>query len=70
MTALYWQDFDCTSETRAIEHESTIHQHYTSERQACEAFVRFIAISVNEWLADRRYYCIRGPGGLIRGVNR
>lgn len=68
MTALYWQDFDCTPTSRAIEHESTIHLHHDTERAACAEFVAFIAISVAEWHAGRRYYCIRGPGGLVRGV--
>lgn len=43
MTALYWQDFDCTAASRAIEHESTVHQHVASDREACMAFLGFIA---------------------------
>ena len=68
MSALYWQEFDCTVASRAIEHESTIHVHHDSERAACVSFLDFIARSRAEWEAGRRYWCIRGPGGIVRGV--
>lgn len=70
MSAMYWPDFDCNSASRAIEHADVIHLHHANERAACLEFLRFIAASVAEWHAGRRYYCIRGPGGLVRGVRR
>lgn len=68
MTALYWEDFDCTPGSRGIEHGSTVHMHFDDERTACLQFIQFIGISVVEWVAERRYYCIRGPRGLVRGI--
>jgi len=86
MTALYWPDFVCTSETRRIAHPSTIHIHCKTEREACLAFID----TFGEWIdisqmgkgfgiyekyperydKDIRYTCITGPGGLVRGVVR
>ena len=72
MTAVYWppDEYDCTPQSRAIEHPSTVHSHHDSERAACEALL---------WLLDNynalhergeRYHCVRGPGGLLRDVKQ
>ena len=68
MTALYWLDFDCTAESRLIEHIDTIHVHCRTEAEACTEYVRLLACSHADWYAGRRYICLRGPGGLVRGV--
>lgn len=70
MSALYWADFDCTETSRQIAHPSTVHVHTGDEQAACRAFLKVEA----EWpdLTDEqrggRYRCVRGPGGLVRGV--
>lgn len=70
MTALYWPDLDCTAESRAIAHRDTVHDHHATERAACEAWLAWMAISEARWYAGDRYRCIRGPGGIMRGVRR
>jgi hypothetical protein len=69
MSALYWADFDCTEESRAIQHPSTVHVHTNDEQEACRAYLNVEF----EWPAYRdggvaRYRCVRGPKGLVRGV--
>lgn len=68
MKAIYWSELNCTHQTRKIEHVNTIHEHFDDEQDACRAFLSFMAISEDEWLAGRRYRCIRGPGGIVRSV--
>lgn len=70
MTALYWPDLDCTPESRLIADPRTVHDHHATERPACEAFLAWMAIAEERWHAGDRYRCIRGPGGLVRGVRR
>lgn len=69
MSALYWADFDCTDESRRMQHASTVHVHTNDEQAACRAFLGL----VDEWPTFRdagaaRYRCVRGPRGLVRGV--
>jgi hypothetical protein len=71
MSALYWPDFDCTPASRRMQRSDTVHVHTTDEQVACRAFLGL----VDEWPAFRdsgteRYRCVRGPGGLVRGVVR
>jgi hypothetical protein len=81
MSALYWPDFDCTPETRRIAHPATVHVHCKTEREACLAFIDLFGEWIDgvdgfgiyeKWSArydsDHRYACVRGPGGLVRGV--
>lgn len=70
MSAVYWPDFDCTPASRRIEHADVIHEHHDTDAAACLAFLAFMAISLDEYRQGRRYRCIRGPGGLVRGVAR
>lgn len=70
MTTLYWPDFDCTAASRAIEHESTVHEHYDSHQAAARGWLADQEVAVADWHAGRRYKCIRGPGGIVRGVRR
>lgn len=76
VTALYWPDFDCTPESRAIEHGTVVHRHHTTERAACLDWLDYIGTCTAQ-LQERgrtdptlHYRCIRGPGGLVRGVRR
>lgn len=71
MSALYWPDLDCNELSRSIEHEATVHEHFTSERAACVAFLAYRAATPREAgipPLDMRFRCIRGPRGLVRGV--
>jgi hypothetical protein len=70
VTALYWplDEYDCTPATRAIEHPSTVHLHFTSETKACAAFVELRHNFTTLYDRGDRYHCIRGPRGLLRGV--
>lgn len=68
MSALYWSDFDCTSESRKIEYPSTVHAHHADERQACLAFLQLADEYSVLHERGERYHCVRGPGGLVRGV--
>lgn len=68
MTALYYADLDCTPASRAIAHPDTVHKHFTSEREACLEFIDHLGKSFDRWDAGDRYRCIRGPGGIVRGV--
>lgn len=65
MRPLYWPNTACTSATRAIEHESMLHEHHVTDRAAAEAFMRVLHMPPHE---RPRYLCITGPGGLVRGV--
>jgi hypothetical protein len=74
VSALYWQDLDCTAESRAIECDRVIHRHHATERDACLDFLAYIE-TCNAQLQERgrtdpalHYRCIRGPGGILRGV--
>lgn len=80
MSALYWTEHDCTAESRVIEHETTVHHHHANERAACLDYLGYqprshcgssggcAAPDACEWHHGSRYWCIRGPGGLLRGV--
>lgn len=80
MSALYWQGFDCTPESRNIEHADTAHRHHANEYAACVEYVDLlwrshcgsqgdcVRPSACEWHHGSRYWCVRGPGGLLRGV--
>lgn len=68
MTALYYPDFDCTPASRAIEHASTVHDHHATERAAIQAYRAWLAISCEQTARGERYCCIRGPGGIVRGI--
>lgn len=68
MSAMYYTDFDCTPASRAIAHADTVHMHYASEHHACLEFLSWLSMSKALHDAGKRYYCIRGPGGLVRGV--
>lgn len=68
MSALYWPDLDCTAESRTIAHVSVVHEHHATERAACEAFIRYAHTRLAQAEAGDRYRCIRGPRGLLRGV--
>lgn len=63
---LYWPGTACSPETRQLEHEGTIHEHYTSDRAAAEALLRWLQVDP---VLQPRYLCITGPGGLVRGVD-
>jgi hypothetical protein len=75
----YWDDFDCTAETRRIAHPDTVHVHCETDRQAGEAFLRLYGRWIlrsdlgdgfghHERSLPLRYGCVRGPGGLVRAV--
>lgn len=84
MTVLYWprDELDCTDASRRIAHESTVHMHFDTDREAGEAFVALFGpwIAFDDFgngihanypalfAANARYHCIRGPGGLVRDV--
>lgn len=74
MTALYWPDLDCTPGSRAIAHADTVHDHHATERAACLDFLEYIGTCTEQLRTMGRtdpalhYRCIRGPGGLVRGV--
>jgi hypothetical protein len=68
VTALYYPDTDCTWTSRAIEHLSTVHDHHDTERAVVAAYRAWLAVSGDQWEQGNRYRCIRGPGGLVRGV--
>ena len=74
MSALYWDDFDCTPASRAIEHPSTVHLHFDNEQDACRALLKLARDYWPEpgkaslYEAGERYHCVCGPGGLVRGV--
>lgn len=76
MTAPYWPDLDCTSASRAIAHPLTVHEHFADEQAACRALLAYLGTCTEqlhdrgETDADMKYRCIRGPGGLVRGVRR
>jgi len=73
---LYWPDFVCDEESRAISHPSTIHEHYMDEDAAALAFLRLqtqwfeSAIAGDpKYTTGDRYACVFVPGkGLVRGV--
>ncbi len=50
MTALYYprDEYDCTPESRAIEHASTQHLHAKSNDEACRMFLA----TFGEWVPD------------------
>jgi len=77
MSALYWPDFDCTSDSRRIEHSSMEHFHCVTDREAALTFLNVLGLWIDKGEyqnygtrhgAGLRYACIRGPGGLVRGV--
>ena len=81
MSALYWPDFDCTASSRGIEHSSTEPYHCSTDREAALTFLDVLGFWIPqqdgfgtfEKYGARhgvglRYACIRGPGGLVRGV--
>ena len=67
MRALYWLDLDCQLD---ISHSETVHQHFDREEDACRAFISWrIAYPAGTMPPPgKRYRCIRGPKGLVRGV--
>jgi hypothetical protein len=68
VSCLYWPDFDCTPETRAIEATDTVHVHDNNEHRLALAFDAFDRAWTSGAHAGGRYHCFRGPGGLVRGV--
>lgn len=68
VSALYWPDFDCTPDSRRIAHTSTVHAHHDDELSACLAFLRLASEYSVLHERGERYHCVRGPGGLVRGV--
>lgn len=70
MTAIYWppDEYDCTSASRATEHPSTKHLHFDDELEACAALVDLDRNFPQLYERGERYHCVRGPGGLLRGV--
>lgn len=71
MSALYWPDLDCDALSRSIEHEATVHEHFGNELAACEAFLGYRGATpahLGVPPLPMRFRCIRGPGGLVRGV--
>lgn len=74
MSALYWPpELDCNALSRQIEHEATVHEHFTNEHRACLAFLGYrqaTPLHAGMPPIDMRFRCIRGPRGLVRGVVR
>ena len=71
MSALYWPpELDCNDLSRSIEHEATVHQHFSREREACLAFIGYREATPLGAMPpiDLRFRCIRGPRGIVRGV--
>jgi len=79
VSVFYWDDFDCTEETRQIAHPDTVHVHCETDRAAGEAFLRMYGrwiprpdwgdgFGIHERCPPLRYGCVRGPGGLVRAV--
>jgi hypothetical protein len=68
MKVLYWDDFDCTEETRRIAHPDTIHVHSNDERELAVAFLEYAAQAGQLWKQGIRYHWFRGPRGLVRDV--
>ena len=80
MSVFYWDDFDCTEETRRIAHPSTVHVHCETDRAAGLAFLQLYGgwiprpdlgdgFGHHERLPPGKYGCVRGPGGLVRRVD-
>jgi hypothetical protein len=71
---IYYEDHDCTVESRAIAHKDMIHQHFDHEHDALVAFVSYMRSCweqlrrLGHTSLNMKYRCIRGPGGVVRGV--
>lgn len=67
---LYWprDEYDCTEESRRIEHPSTEHYHCESDADVIRVMDEHAALHPIPWINGRRYRCVTGPGGLVRGV--
>jgi len=65
---LYWDDFDCTEETRRIARAETVHVHTDDETELAVAFQTHARQYPALHDQGQRYHCFRGPGGLVRDV--
>jgi hypothetical protein len=78
----YWpkDDFTCDDKSRAISHPDMKHVHCKTDQEAAKAFldhtINFhchsdVCIKPTTCLYhnDKRYWCITGPGGLVRGID-
>jgi ferredoxin-NADP reductase len=70
MTAVYWErdEYDCTAESRAISVATTEHHHVATDREAIRLYLSLYDSRDAHWNAGRRYHCICGPHGMLRGV--
>jgi hypothetical protein len=82
ITIIYWdpRDYRCDADSQRISRDDTKHIHCKTEQQVIKAFIEHdmnyhcgsdscIKPATCLFHNEKRYWCITGPGGLVRSIS-